>query len=152
MINRLWMSGRLLALALIAIVLTSCGGAGPPQDVITQAVTQQAEQAQRQLWQGVSRQADAPQLQIKRVKPTRTQPIRVDGQDAYQIKGNYQLELRYSARRVKQKAPFEVILQPVVDSEAWQWLYPTNPGAGEASQWQTQLLYNHPQDEAHPPA
>ncbi|NJN21216.1 MAG: hypothetical protein HC812_08545 [Leptolyngbya sp. RL_3_1] len=148
MTNRLWIGGRLLALALIAIVsLTACGGAGPPQDVLTQAVTQQAEQTQRQLWQGVSRQADAPQLQVKRIKPIRTQSIRVDGQDAYQIKGSYQLELRYSARRVQQKAPFEVILKPTSNSEAWQWLYPMNTGPGEAPQWQTQVLSHHPQDE-----
>ncbi|MDA0267128.1 MAG: hypothetical protein O3A14_09220 [Cyanobacteria bacterium] len=146
MIRRLWRGGQLLALVLALMLgLTACGGGpAPPADVVTQAVTQQAETTQRQLWQGLSRQADAPKLQINRVKPTRTRSIWVDGQGAYQIKGNYQLDLRYSSRRVKQKVPFEVILQPVPNSDNWQWLYPVSDSPGTPPQWQTQLLPSDP--------
>ncbi len=142
MINRFWMGGRLLALiATLMLGLTACSsGQAPPPEVITQAVTQQAQQAQQQLWQGLSHQSDTPQLNVSRVKPARTRSILVDGQDAYQIKGNYQLELRYSSRRVKQTAPFEVILQAVPDRGAWRWLSPVGHSPGQSLQWQQQLL------------
>lgn len=142
MIKRFWMGSRFLALALALMLgLAACGGGqAPPPEVITQAVTQQAERTQLQLWQGLSHQADAPALKVNRVKPTRTRAIWVDGQSAYQVKGNYQLELRYSSRQVKQKAPFEVILQAIPGSDDWQWLYPTVVAQGKSAQWKTQLL------------
>jgi hypothetical protein len=122
--------------------LTACGGgSAPPAEVISQAVTQQAERTQLQLWQGLSRQANPPVIKVSRVKSTGTRSILIDGQRGYQIKGNYRIELRYSSRRVQQKVPFEVILKAIPDSDDWQWLYATGKGPGKSTHWQTQLLH-----------
>ena len=142
MIKHLWLMGRMLVLSLVLLVgLVGCGGGqAPPTEIITQAVTQQAERTQLQLWQGLSRKASAPELKVNKIKPTRTRSMRVNGEGAYQIEGNYQLELRYSSRRVKQKAPFEVILQAVPGSDDWRWIYTDQTTVGQPPQWHIQRL------------
>ena len=117
----------LIALLMI-LGLTSCAGlrAAPPQAVITQAVTLQAQDHQEALWQQLSLKAEAaPSLVVSQVKARQVQPVEVAATLAYGVDGTYRYKIRYPNRRQieQSQVPFTVVLQAIPDTQDWQLLH-----------------------------
>ena len=116
-----------LTILLILLGATSCGQSAntPPQDVVAQAVTIQAQANQADLWQQLALQTDeVPSLKVNQIKIRQTHPVQVASTLAYEIIGTYQYKLRYPNRRHIQQSqvPFTVVLQTIPNTQDWQLL------------------------------
>ena len=120
-----------IALGVIVICLllgaASCGRLKTtiPQHIVSEAVAQQAQQAQNSLWQQLSpNQGTAPTLSVKKVKVRQVRSVRVSSDLAYEVTGTYQYKLRYPNRPAvnQSQVPFNLILHHDSELQSWQLL------------------------------
>lgn len=129
----------------ILIGLAGCQGfsAGPPKEVVAQAVKVRAQADQQMLWQQLSLQTDvSPSLSIKQVKIRKTRPVQVASKLAYEVTGTYQYKLRYPNRRKieQSQVPFDVVLQAIPETENWQFLRIETDQEGDRRRWSWETL------------
>lgn len=145
--------GRRWAAAIaVILLLLGIGGCGSlkgdiPAEIVTAAVTQQAQQEQIALWQQLSAATDmAPQLSVNQVKVRRVRQVKVATALAYEVTGTYRYRLRYADRSpVKQsRVPFTLIVQRPTAAESWQLLQ-TNGSFENGQSWRWWPLTGEPE-------
>ena len=133
---------RLFAtLMLIAalVCLTSCGKQGPDSKLVKRAIALEFGQAQIELSQQLRTQV--PTFKIERVAIAQQTPLRIEGQAAYRIQGQYDASVKFPDQRYRQENnDFDIYLQQQGDTDSWRLAIPQED-TGTANQlWQTYIL------------
>jgi hypothetical protein len=133
--------GRLILIAILAVLLSACNavGPGPNIQVVQQAIAMQLSQTQGQLAQQLGRN-QPPELQINRVAIANMEPLQIQDLPAFRVRGTYEMTVKLPAKKVRQReTPFEVYLQRQKQAQTWRV---ARRVAGSDSQpvWATYLI------------
>lgn len=142
------LSQRVLVAVLLAAAmfcLTGCGKQGPDAKLIKRAIALEFGQAQVELSQQLKNQV--PKFKIERVEIATQTPLRIEGEAAVRIRGQYDVSIRFPDQRYRQTDnDFDLYLQQQGDTNFWRLAIP-QPKEGTVSQpWQTYLLTNPLED------
>ncbi len=128
-----------LMLVTALLCLTGCGKQGPDSKLVKRAIALEFGQAQLELSQQL--RTKVPTFQIERVAIAEQTPLRIEGQAAYRIQGQYDARVKFPDQRYRQEDnDFDLYLQQQGDTDTWRLAIPQED-AGTASQtWQTYIL------------
>lgn len=128
---------RLLALLVaLSVLMVGCGAwAGPPSEVVEQALDLRLQQTQQEIRAQLSGRSEAA-FSGSAIQVNRTDVVTIEGESAYRVEGQYTLKGRYRDRNYRQaKTPFTLYLGRL-DDQTWELLEPESRGDGETITWQ----------------
>jgi hypothetical protein len=116
---------RLLQIILsivLAVGLVACGGRySVPGSVLKKAIAISVNQTGEQISQQLQLSAP-PKVTIDRVKVVDQSPLKIQGIEAYHLKGSYDFTLKLPQRQAKQtENPFDVYLQRKTEGKTQTW-------------------------------
>ena len=128
-----------LMLIVAMFCLTGCGKQGPDSKLVKRAIALEFGQAQLELSQQL--RTKVPTFRIERVAIAEQTPLRIEGQAAYRIQGQYDASVKFPDQRYRQENnDFDVYLQQQGDTDNWRLAIPQED-IGTANQtWQTYIL------------
>lgn len=130
----------LLLVGVLSGMLTACStGGAPDRSLVQKAIALQLRQTEQELSQQLYRSVESPQFKIDHVRIETRTPLSIEGLEAYQVQGTYDLIQEFSNRRVTQRQnPFAVYVQHQAEDKTWR-LAQLQQGK-EGQHWVTQLV------------
>ena len=106
----------------LAIGLAACGGRySVPGTVLKKAIAISVDQTQQEISQQLKLSA-SPKVTVDRVKVAAQTPLKIQGIESYQVKGNYDFTLKLPKRQVKQTDnDFDVYVQRSIEGKTQTW-------------------------------
>ncbi len=129
------------ALMLVTAIfcLTGCGKQGPDSKLVKRAIALEFGQAQVELSQQL--RTKVPTFKIERVAIAQQTQLRIEGQAAYRIQGQYDASVKFPDQRYRQENnDFDVYLQQQGDTDNWRLAIPQEDKGTASQTWQTYIL------------
>lgn len=106
----------------LAIGLVACGGRySIPGKVLKNAIAISVNQTQQQISQEL-KLSTPPKVTVDRVKITEQSPLKIQGSDAFHVKGLYDFTLKLSKRQTTQSDnAFDLYLQRKTEGKTQTW-------------------------------
>ncbi|PPS43595.1 hypothetical protein B1A85_11775 [Chroococcidiopsis sp. TS-821] len=126
---------RLIAIALLFVLLTACSDGMQPSDkLVQQAIALQLEQTQQQLSKQLG--VDFQGLKVEHVTIAQREPLEIQSLPAYRVRGTYDLTLKLPRTLTQRQNSFDVYLQRQQEGKTWRLLIPQK----DPSTWLSYLI------------
>ncbi|OKH25932.1 hypothetical protein [Chroogloeocystis siderophila] len=126
---------RLMAIAILFVLLTACSsGMQPSKKLVQSAIALQLEQTQQQLSKQLG--VDFQGLKVEHIKIEQREPTEIQSLPSYHVRGTYDLTLKLPHTLTQKQNAFDVYLQRQQEGKTWRLLIPQK----DPSTWLSYLI------------